>query len=271
MSTAADLAQARRQVGGTQASGNIYRGRQKSLATNPSIPSRFETLFRVDEEERKGFNTGAVRFGHETNDLPGPGRYYTSVQGGLVKDSPSYSCKGNGVGFVSQAVRFKPERQKSLGPGSYQLTNTEKYFNRAATTRAFHNPIAQTSSGANKKNVRPGPAQYNISKFKSITDSKSCVASASFRSGSRNDAPRTDHSQPSPGQYNIASKPASNVGGATAAFRSKTGRHTSKLLSTFGNHAVQKQDDTPGPATYTPRLFTHRGGGASRTLCGFIT
>ncbi|XP_057312800.1 O(6)-methylguanine-induced apoptosis 2-like [Hydractinia symbiolongicarpus] len=215
---------------------------QGKVATSASIPSKYQTIV-LNNNERKGFNSGSKRFDClQFDESPGPAKYDTT-QTLLKENSTSYSTKGLG-GFVSKVKRFPValNANNPVGPGQYSPNlTTEHDFNKATCTSNFHKPIAVQSRF--EKFQTPAPNHYNLSS-KTMGKGKP-RESAAFLSRTKRELVTTKISQsvPAPGAYEVSDKWTSSAPrAAQAPFKSTT---TRTLLP-------KNVYENPGPGTYDP-------------------
>ncbi|XP_060072343.1 O(6)-methylguanine-induced apoptosis 2-like [Ylistrum balloti] len=183
-------------------SGHLHKG-HGIVAATASIPSKYQTIV-TDNADKRGFLSKAKRFKYDAfiTDAPGPGGYVGHSK--MDNESVSYSKKGTGS-FASKSKKgLKYQLTSAPGPGIYGLPSmlrTQRDYNQATCTSAFHKPIAQPSS---KTEARPAPNQYDILKVK-YGKANNVTANAGFKSQTKREVIKLDDlaRNPAPGHYDV--------------------------------------------------------------------
>ena len=132
----------------------------KPRRSQPSIPSRFETIFNGEAEKApKGFGRKGYRFAYSGNDAPGPGHY--SAGGSLATRAGTFSAKGYGAGFASRSQRFPQGEDRSValpGPGHYGIPPSDTRAHNVKGSAAFQPATGQPRG--HPKSAGPGPGSY---------------------------------------------------------------------------------------------------------------
>jgi len=252
--------------------------------TNPSIPSKFETVFNRGAEEADGFQRRTHRFTSAASDVPGPGHYSSGAKNTtLLRNPASTSTRGYGVGFASKVGRFQYKESTQAPPAAPPTAPQREGESSERATRptaAFvrpqnHNPQAP------KRASMPGPGAYEA---KTTLRLQGPGASSAFKSSSNRFKTKQDRAgsaPPGPGWYEIG-VPGTKVDMAaadlpSAAFRSRTGRGAAQrkrssglrdivdfpLDPTFGFNSsanatvrqhARRAGLQPGPGSYDPKL-----------------
>ncbi|OWF47410.1 O(6)-methylguanine-induced apoptosis 2 [Mizuhopecten yessoensis] len=222
-------------------SGHLHKG-HGIVAATASIPSKYQTIV-TDNADKRGFLSKAKRFKYDAfiTEAPGPGGYVGHVK--MDNNSTSFSKKGTGS-FASKSKKgLKYQLTSAPGPGIYGLPSmlrTQRDYNQATCTSAFHKPIAQTS---NKTEVRPGPNQYDILKVK-YGKANNVTANAGFKSQTKREVIKLDDQarNPAPGHYDVKDDLLHDSAKVPlSSFKSKTKRQM---------HA--EPAPVPGPGAYRP-------------------
>ncbi|XP_044144039.1 O(6)-methylguanine-induced apoptosis 2 [Bufo gargarizans] len=212
------------------------------MSTAPSsIPTKYQTVY-IAESEKKGFNSGSLRFSCSLsqNENPGPGSY--NVGKGPNADNVSLSSKGTG-GFPSRVSRNSRVRAaRSPAPNSYYVQGSllsKKDFNKSNSSM-FHQPVALKVEDTKQKT--PAPNQYDVS-LHFCHPNNNVSAHAAFVSGTKRDSIQLKTLKgPSPCHYTINDslvKESPKV--LVSCFKSKTARDGMNMTSDF-----------PGPTSYDP-------------------
>jgi hypothetical protein len=194
--------------------------------TTSSIPTKLHVVRQLDHERglvEKAFGSQTERF-TLTNGrggsayTPGPGYYETntsklsdSASGLNSLASPSQSCKGYGIGFVSKTKRFEWDvrddeiedpKPASPGPGYYNTQQAEEAIRRGPRNNATVHPSQQMdeeySHSREVARIRaaralasyqpwevPGPGTYETNKATIDPSSTSRTYASTFKSSSR--------------------------------------------------------------------------------------
>jgi hypothetical protein len=270
------------------------RRKSKGARTQPSIPSKFETVFnREAEHAPEGFGSRGYRFTFSGSEVPGPGQYGYAAgaaagggAGGLEKAPESLSRKGYGAGFASQDERFKGDFVSRLGggapgPGAYGTLTDAPRVDNIKGSAAFQPANSRSVTG--KADVVPGPGTYD----RKDRGRKPISGAAAFRSGTQRFGSKAAEarigSAPGPGSYEAGPGGLMSdrvdmlaVSLPSAAFRSATGHQPSSRLRGGGaaaefpddpifgfngheqrdarSNARRKRPPAIGPGAYDPKL-----------------
>jgi hypothetical protein len=215
-------------VGDKQAPPRIFAEGAKRSASQPTIPSRFETTIHKGRREVLGFGSHTLRWSKDGAKaaMPGPGQYgqpKSFTQEFLERESTG--IRGTG-GFASRSERVGPRSVPALpragrgvpGPGKYNdgaaLTaiRNGKDFNQASATSAFAPPVQRTLSNLAPVVDKPGPGHYNQN-LPDAREPTAAVAAFKSQSSQRGDARIPGADVPGPGAYHDGVESKSNFEG----------------------------------------------------------
>jgi len=190
-----------RQAGRIQA-GKLAKGPLQDAVnktTTASIPYKFETILYKNTNP-KGFGASSQRVLRSEDIAPGPGSYDFEASK-LRSNTASFSKKGYGNGFVSQANRMLYRGYINSGPGPGAYSFVAKPFQ---VTHIVHEQKKDSSEELLKsKSLQtdvPGPGYYNADTAKG--QGRLPMANSVFKSGTGR-YNMTANSNPPPGTYEI--------------------------------------------------------------------
>jgi len=169
--------QGRKALGKITTGHPVHNGGSFDVPTQPSIPSKMETILFKEEREVLGFGSHALRFEDSRCDNPGPGAYQTTSNFAKKLDAESWGKKGTG-GFASKSKRFRRTGPVGPvpGPGAYD-SGLPKKTNKDPTVPSA--PFMLPCKKDKKKMMTPGPGTYSVPS--SALDESHNVCAASFK------------------------------------------------------------------------------------------
>ncbi|XP_055467435.1 O(6)-methylguanine-induced apoptosis 2 [Psammomys obesus] len=212
----------------------LQKGFTAAYPTQYSIPYR-NKISKLQEPEKKGFNSQARRFYHKMDDIPGPG-FYNVVHQSPVFNSASLSKKGTCT-FPSTCARLSSIISKYPAANAYTIRSTlvsKKDFSNSCSSM-FQQPIFMKVV----KSETPAPNHYNASISSCAQKNNAC--SGFLSKTQRGSFPMVTLGGPAPGKYDVNEalvKQSPKI--LVSCFKSTTGRGLK--LTSMG----------PGPGYYNP-------------------
>ena len=189
---------------GKQQAGKLVKGHIQDAyneRNSSSIPYKFETILYRNTNP-KGFGASAQRAARNDDLAPGPGSYdYDHIYS--RSNSTSWSKKGYGNGFVSQAGRMLYRGYINTGPGPGSYTRVENPFQipHILQHQKHETPEDMLKSKIMKAEM-PGPGYYNPDVTKTSNTGNAKILNSMFKSTTGRKS-LDSNSNPPPGTYQI--------------------------------------------------------------------